>query len=376
MPFNARASRSLSAYSNPVGWVSKSTSLSPCIVSTIAPESASTSKHPVRSLFNKIHSCHVAVALQTQIPRYSYNVKSYLSFLSQSVHNITRLSDNNNIRAAMPKLSVLMAIYQGDRPDWLEECLQSLESQTRPADQIIVVHDGPVSQELMDVLERFRTRLALESIALPRNVGLGAALRTGLEHCSHELVARMDADDICVPHRFEKQLSYFEENPDIDIVGAWIGEFDPASAQRIYALRRVPELHAEIVRFAHRRNPFNHMTVMFKRTAIERAGSYRAVRGLEDYDLWARLLRSSAKAANIAEPLVWARAGDSLATRRGGLGYLFREYMLIHSFYASGFIGKSDLVITLTSRTFVRLVPAPLRTIAYRGIRLFGSFPR
>ena len=267
------------------------------------------------------------------------------------------------------QLSVLMAVYKGDRVEWLRESLDSLCTQTRPAKQIVVVLDGPVSEEHRATLTYFEQLLPLSTIPLQKNLGLGAALQAAMPYCHNEYIARMDADDICVPERFEKQLSFLENNPAVDIVGTWIGEFDPAKPERIYAYRRVPETHEQILRIARRRNPFNHMSVIVRKSAIEKAGGYRAVRGLEDYDLWVRMLRSGAIAGNIPEALVWARAGRELLRRRGGTAYLAREYLLFLDFYKSGFIGLRDLVAALTARTAVRLVPKSIRELAYQAIR-------
>lgn len=267
-----------------------------------------------------------------------------------------------------------MSVYKGDRPSWLRECLASLQTQRRPADQIVIVLDGPIGQEQTELLANFGSSLPILLVPLEKNVGLGSALKAGLSQCAFEYVARMDADDICVPERFEKQLSFLERRPEIDILGAWIGEFDDTQPEKIYAFRKVPESNEEILKAARRRNPFNHMTVVFRRSAVERVGSYRPVRGLEDYDLWVRVLRANGVGWNLQEALVWARAGSSLAKRRGGGSYLAREYMLLFDFYRSGFIGASDLAVGLTLRTLVRLAPQSFRALAYRAIRSYGLY--
>jgi glycosyltransferase involved in cell wall biosynthesis len=273
-----------------------------------------------------------------------------------------------------PKFSVLMALYKGDQSSWVAESLLSLASQTLPADQIVVVIDGPIPPELQSTIDDYKTRLPITIVGLEKNIGLGAALGTALGSCKHEYVARMDADDISVPSRFEQQMAFLQSRPDIDIVGSWIGEFADSEPQRVYAYRRVPETHSEIMQLARRRNPFNHMSVLFKKSSIQRVGGYRAVRGLEDYDLWVRLLRANGKGWNLQEPLVWARAGNSLATRRGGMAYLVREYLLLWDFYRTDFIGLNDLIIGLGARTVVRLSPQSLRRLAYQALRLYGSY--
>ena len=272
------------------------------------------------------------------------------------------------------ELSVLMAVYSGDSPAWLTESLSSLAKQTKPADEIVVVLDGPIQDELRAVLDGALSFLPLKYVQTAKNMGLGAALAVGLKHCTHEIVARMDADDICTPDRFARQWQFLTVHPEVDLLGAWIGEFDSQEPKKIYAFRKVPESHDEIRQLARRRNPFNHMTVMFRKAAVERAGNYRPVRGFEDYDLWARVLRSGSKVWNLQEPLVWARAGGSLVKRRGGISYLGREWLLLFQFYRTGFIGLLDLIVGLTTRSLVRLAPKGMRKLAYRVLRVDGSY--
>src|SRR5690348_1002807 len=160
-------------------------------------------------------------------------------------------------------LSVLMSVYGGERPNFLRQSLESLAAQTLKADEIVIVKDGPLGDELEIVLKSYSGVLPITTVQLERQVGLGPALTAGLAGCRNDLVARVDSDDICVARRFETQLEFLAENPQVAVLGAAIGEFvgDPDT---ISSVRKLPCDGAQIKKFAKFRNPLNHMTVMFR----------------------------------------------------------------------------------------------------------------
>lgn len=164
----------------------------------------------------------------------------------------------------------------------------------------------------------------LKVLSLVTNRGLGKALNEGLKYCSHELVARMDTDDIAMPERFEKQLAVFKKYPDIDVVGAWINEFED-NVSNIKSVRKLPELPDDIRQFAKRRNPINHPVVMFRKSAVLAAGGYRHFPLFEDYYLWIRMLMNGAKFYNIQESLLYFRFSSEMFKRRGGWKYMINE---------------------------------------------------
>lgn len=209
----------------------------------------------------------------------------------------------------------------------------------------------------------------LKVIRLSRNSGLGNALRIGLENCSHELVARMDSDDISQPRRFERQLRAFADNLDLDIVGGQIIEF-VGDESNIVARREVPLDDADIKRQMKRRCPMNHMTVMFKKGSVKNAGGYLEVYHNEDYSLWIRMMLHGAVFANIPFDLVKVRVGEEMSNRRGGMRYFTSEKSLQTLMLENGIIGFSDYVINNAIR-FVGEVAAPnwLRKELFRFTR-------
>ena len=265
------------------------------------------------------------------------------------------------------KFSVLMSLYDKEKPEFLAECFTSLANQTVQADEIVLVLDGRINADLEKVVTAFQDNLPLKIIFLPDNVGLGQALNVGLTHCSHDWVIRMDTDDICVPTRFEQQRHFIQNHPEIDVLGGQIIEFEKQLSQGKKS-RTVPTSHEAIFASAKSRNPINHMTVAFKKSAVQAVGSYRHAPLFEDYDLWVRLLLAGYQFANLPEVLVYARAGDAMYERRGGLAYARYEWAIQQSFYQQGFLHMAQLLKNLAIRLPVRLLPNSLRSLVYQKL--------
>ena len=265
-------------------------------------------------------------------------------------------------------VSVLMAVYAGDRADWVAASLRSLREQTTPPAEIVVVEDGPLPAELAAVL----ASVSAVRVRLPENRGLAAALQAGLGHCSYDLVARMDADDIAEPDRLERQVATLAARPELTVLGGYVAEFaeDPAVP---YAIRRVESGPAVVARVAKWRSPVNHPTVMFRRADVLAVGGYDGFAGLEDYFLWAKLLSDGKAIDNLPEVAVRQRAGSELGRRRGGLGYARTEVALFRAFVRIGFLTRREALVGLIIRIPVRLVPPRVRWWVYRWL-LRGRF--
>ena len=261
--------------------------------------------------------------------------------------------------------SVILSIYYKESPLFLRESLDSLFSQTVCPDEVILVKDGPLGDELDNVIDSYVTRYPyLKVLSLVTNRGLGKALNEGLKYCSHELVARMDTDDIAMPERFEKQLAVFKKYPDIDVVGAWINEFED-NVSNIKSVRKLPELPDDIRQFAKRRNPINHPVVMFRKSAVLAAGGYRHFPLFEDYYLWIRMLMNGAKFYNIQESLLYFRFSSEMFKRRGGWKYMINELHFLQMMRQMHFISFSQFIQNLFVRFSIRLIPNSLRAIIY-----------
>lgn len=262
--------------------------------------------------------------------------------------------------------SVLMSVYHKDHSKWLDESLESIFGQTARADEVVLVEDGPIGEDLEEVIERYsNAHKELRVIRIEQNGGLGRALNEGLKYCSNEIVARMDADDICFPDRFEKQLKVFENNPDIDIVSSWISEFIDVK-ENIVSVRRLPEDHTKIADYAKKRCPINHPAVMFRKSAVSAAGGYKHFKLFEDYYLWARMLVNGSKFYNIQESLLWFRVSPEMYKRRGGLRYSIDEIRFQQELHRIGLIGFWNMLYNIGIRSMVRIMPNGLRGFVYK----------
>lgn len=227
----------------------------------------------------------------------------------------------------MNDFSVLMSIYDRENPTYLNACLESLYHQTTRSSEIILVLDGPIKQSLMEVINKWQAQLNMILVPLRVNVGLGNALNEGLKACSYELVARMDTDDLCLPERFEKQLAVFKQKSSIALCGSFIDEVECESTNYI-ATRNVKEFNDDIIKDGISRNPFNHMSIMFKKSAVMSVGSYKHMISMEDWYLWLRMLSNGYEGYNIQQTLARARAGKEMMSRRTGFKYVTYEAKL------------------------------------------------
>lgn len=226
--------------------------------------------------------------------------------------------------------SVLSSIYYKESPAHFNACMESIwDQQTLKPAEIVLVLDGPIGEGLTKSVEYWQLKLdnVLKIVTLAENVGLGKALNEGLKHCSNEWVLRMDTDDICKADRFEKQIQFIKENPDIVLFGGQILEFDQTPNDST-AIKSVPSTHVDIKKFAQKRCPFNHMTVAYKKSIILALGGYRHHLFMEDYNLWLRVIGAGYTVANLPDVILYARVGNGMHTRRKGYQYIKSEKQL------------------------------------------------
>ncbi len=256
----------------------------------------------------------------------------------------------------MSSFSVLMSLYNKENPVYLKACLQSLSTQNLMPTEVVIVFDGPINDELEKIIYEFMPSLKIIIVKLEKNVGLGEALNSGLSHCSFDLVARMDTDDICLPNRFELQVSEFIHDPELVLLGSYISEFS-GPVDNIISNREVPTSSFDIMEYSKIKNPFNHMTVIFRKAVIASVGGYKHHPFMEDYNLWLRVICSNYSTKNIPLPLVLARVGKEMLKRRSGLNYIRSEYQLAllkHELKLQNFL---NAVITFLLRSIPRILP-------------------
>ena len=268
--------------------------------------------------------------------------------------------------------SVIISVYIKENPCYLDEALCSIwDQQTLKPDQIVLVEDGPLLEELKNCINTWKQKLGevLTIVELPENVGLGAALNKGLQQCRYELIARMDTDDISLPNRFEKQIEYFKINPDVVLLSGYIKEFQNKPDDGCF-IRKVPIEHKKIVKYLKQRNAFNHMTVLFKKSAVLYVGGYNTkLTYFEDYDLWIRLIQAQYRVSNIPEILVNARIGNNMISRRHGITYVKKEMSFLRQQREHGFLSEFDYYILVLLRIPLRLIPQKILRVLYLILR-------
>lgn len=265
--------------------------------------------------------------------------------------------------------SVLMSVYHKEKPEYLRESMESIYNQTIPTDNFVLVCDGPLNPPLDEVIaqmqEKFGHRLYVHRLA--KNGGLGNALNEGMTYCRHELVARMDSDDVSHNDRCEREIYIFENHPDVSIVSGVIEEF-VGDISHIQSRRVVPQRQKDIIAFAKKRNPFNHPCVMYRKSAVEAAGGYQDFYLLEDYYLWIRMLQHGFIGYNLQEPLLWMRAGSDMYKRRGGWKYVQSQRNLFKYMAQTGFITGSQYQVQSLVRLIGAVVPNWLRAILFQKL--------
>jgi len=272
----------------------------------------------------------------------------------------------DNTQYSLLPFSVAMCVFDGDNTAFFKQALDSIINQTLKPNQIILVVDGSISASLKNVISSYDNITFLKVVYLPKNVGQGNARRIGLENCSNNLVALMDADDISVPDRFEKQIKIFKQFNDLDVVGGNINEFIN-STDNIVGVRLVPQGDANIKDYLKKRCPFNQVTVMFKKSSVEFSGGYIDWYQEEDYYLWIRMCEAGAKFYNIQENLVNVRVGKDMYRRRGGWRYFKSEAKLQMYMYNKNIISFIRVVFNVSIRFVLQVVmPNSLRGFIFQ----------
>lgn len=272
----------------------------------------------------------------------------------------------------MDKYSFLTTIYRNAKVDEMKISIASMVGQTVQPEQIVIVIDGPIGEDLQIYVDQLAggNQELYTIVPLDVNVGQGLAARAGMEKCRNELIARMDADDICMLNRCEKQLRCFENDAELSVSGSNMSEF-VGDISNVVATRVVPENHEDICNYLKSRCPMNNISIMFKKSAVEKAGGYMHWHYNEDGYLWARMFLTGAKFYNLQEVLVSARVGVDMYKRRGGWKYYKSERDLYK------FMRKNKIInwIEYVKAKYIRLIVQVLMPNFLRGW-IFKKFAR
>lgn len=256
-----------------------------------------------------------------------------------------------------------MSVYNKEKPEYLKDSINSMLNQTVQPDEIIIIEDGPLTDELNKVIDNYKNKynelFVIEK--LERNVGLGAALNIGIKRSRNELIARMDTDDISLPERCEKQLKAFEKNDKIDIIGTQIKEFID-TPDNIVSSRIVPSDYEGILRFSRRRSPFNHPTVMYKKSKVLALGGYQPYGRKEDLDLFIKMVHNG-YAINLEEALLLYRTNKDNLKRRTTWTNCSEYIKIMFKFYRMGYSSAIDMIYVLLGQLLMYLMPKKITSI-------------
>lgn len=265
--------------------------------------------------------------------------------------------------------SVLMSVYYKEKPDYLKQAIESIQHQTFPTTDFVLVCDGPLSSDLNLVIKSKQQEMGniMRVVRLPQNEGLGKALNIGIKYCKNELIARMDSDDISYINRCEKQVLAFNTHPNISLCSGIVEEFED-EPNNVKSRRVLPETNKEIIAFAKKRNPFNHPCVMYKKSAVESVHSYQSFYLLEDYYLWIRMLLAGYQGYNFQEPLLYMRAGENMYLRRSGWKYAKSQECLFRFMKDHNFITTQQYIKSCLIRFASSLAPNWMRIFMFKKI--------
>lgn len=254
--------------------------------------------------------------------------------------------------------SFLMSVYYKENPKYLIESIESMLNQTVKPDEIVIIEDGKLTNELEEVIKKYEDEYPsiFNIIRRKENKGLGYSLNEGLKACKNELVARMDSDDICKVERCELQLKRFNECNELVILGTQINEFED-SINNIISHRVVPTNFTDIVTFSHRRSPFNHPTVMYKKSIILENGGYPAINRKEDLKLFIDIVNKNYYCENLSKALLYYRSNEDNFKRRKTWTNCKEYIQIMYGFYNSGVIKFSDLCYVLFGQLTLFLFP-------------------
>ena len=265
------------------------------------------------------------------------------------------------------KYSVLMTVYKRDKPFYFKMALDSMINQTVSPDEIVLVKDGPITKSLQDIIDNRKKFTNIIEVNLNENVGLGLALNAGIKVCKNELIARMDSDDYSLPKRCEKQLQAFMKNEKLDIVGLQVKEFD-GNIQNIIGERKVPLTNDQIYKYAKTRDPFNHPTVMYRKSKLLEVGMYGNYRKNQDTDLWIKLLQSNAKCLNLNDDLFRFRFDHNTYKKRKNWLNTKLLIEIRHKAYKDGFCSFYDYIKVLIAQIGIFIIPLCVQEIIYRKL--------
>lgn len=268
----------------------------------------------------------------------------------------------------LPDYSVLMSVYKGEKPEYLRECIESMLGQSFLTNDFVLVCDGPLTEELDEIVREYEEKYSFfRPLRLPENLGVGGCANAGLAVCRNEYIVKMDSDDIALPERCELSMYLLAKHPGVDMLGAYISEFDSDTGREI-AVKKTPAGNSAIRKYARRRNPFNNPTLVYKKSLVEKIGGYSTVRRCEDYDLVVRMLMAGAVGRNIPKVLVRYRVTEGNYARRRNWANTKSFIAVRWKFCKAGFSSPWDFAVTTAAQLLMFLLPSSLTGNFYKRL--------
>ena len=238
----------------------------------------------------------------------------------------------------MPKVTVLMPVYNGER--YLRKAIDSILCQTFQDFDFLIIDDGSRDNTL-EIINSYQDQ-RIKLIQNSQNLGISKALNKGLDLATGKYIARMDCDDISLPERFQKQVDFLDQHPEIIVVGSYMDIID-TQGNKLNQQYQYPLVHDDIVNSMLILNPMGHPSVMFRHFEVLKIGGYRSMDewknvSTEDYDLWLRIASKNHELANLAEPLIYYRNHSNSLTQLA-----FANNTLVDGFNKCFYISGSDV---------------------------------
>jgi glycosyltransferase involved in cell wall biosynthesis len=253
----------------------------------------------------------------------------------------------------MSKFSVLMSVYIKTDLIHFQECLDSINDQTLLPSEVIIIKDGALDFDLKEVISvyNFKTIIVENEI----NLGLPKSLNKGLQHCSHEIIFRMDTDDVCHKDRFNLQFNKFVSNKKLAVLGTNVELIDENS-NKIYKIRNVPTTDEDIRKIINLKNPFNHPSVVYRKSIILSVGGYSDVYLYEDWYLWFKLSKlENVEFENMPDKLLNYRIRTF--HDRTGFNVIKAEFNFYLLLFKNKYIKLDIFLLNITIKFFVRILP-------------------
>lgn len=265
------------------------------------------------------------------------------------------------------KYSVLMTVYKKDNPEWLRQAIDSMLNQTWKPSEFVIIIDGPIPAELQCILDKY-VKVNGDMFKIKpqkKNIGLGAALKIGVENCSYEYIARMDADDISAPKRCETILKYMVKHPTYSVTGCNAIEFVD-NINNAKAIVKLPLNPVDARKFAKKRVPIRHPSIIIKKSDTLAVGNFKPLRRSQEYDLVVRMLMANMEISNVPEVLFYIRVGKDFYIRRGGWS---KAKLLVgqrYDFYKYGFYSFPEFMLYAGINLVMCMMPNSLRAFIYQ----------